>query len=206
MSRSGLAVFNNSGYIYFLNRIKPYSDTNVNFKRAICKWNNYQLYYVEKYCIPRGKKKCNESSLQCSVREFIEETKCFFDKIKIYTEPFILKWSDPPDTEWKYKIYIAVVDQNDIFYINNKNDDISEIISKFAYTCEDKEYIITENIKKYLKITTNSKRINNENVIPKNEKYTKYKKLVSDNLMSYTNHNYEDFFMYLEKKFVDILR
>lgn len=184
MPKCGIIIFNEQKEIYFLFRIRPYS-------RCIVK----PRLYVEKYCIPRGKKKEFENDLQCAAREFIEETGFFFNRITILPNVFTLTWDDPPGHEWKYTILFGVVKSHERILIDLNKTDISRMLSIFN---EDKNFKEYTNLKMLLDPREPKRRkIHSEFVTPMIDSFETFKKIITVNLPLYGRENYTELFILL---------
>lgn len=212
--RSGLAVFNQHGFIYYLFRFKPYYMTKIKTKTNT---KNDDEKYVEKYCLPRGKGKSKESALECSFREFIEECGFFFDKISIFKKSFILSWRDPSTKLWQYEIFFAIVNDNDKFSINLKQfqfdfNDNFKIKLENCFNDELLNYYYFADVKQNIIMTKHAidliqrRRLLHirENVVPKQKKFSDYEKLVKSTLNLYASHNYDSFFQFIINNFSNI--
>lgn len=96
--RAGLFIIDlNTLYTMCLRKKTPYIDSITQ-----------GIDFVEKYSIPRGRCKRNETPFKCAVREYVEETGISLINIKYLPEPpFPLYWEDPIGTKWTYDIFIS---------------------------------------------------------------------------------------------------
>lgn len=166
INRAGLCVVEKSSKrIYVIQRQRPYTK----------QCNPHK--FVEQYSIPRGKQiKSTESLQNCAIREFIEETGHFFKKIEILPQQFILRWINPENTLWEYKIYFAITSfhkSNFYQFSSPHNSSGSNFINKRNWYFEPyKPYIIP---------------------------FDTYRNLVAERLHLYGENNYHRFFVFIEK-------
>lgn len=117
-----------------------YVINNINFKN-ILKSNKIKCNYLEQeWGFPKGRKKIRESDIDCSIREFCEETQLFKDDIQIIKEiyPFQEIFFGTNNILYKHVYYIAkiVKEKSKIFLDNNCIEQIREVrdIKWLSYT------------------------------------------------------------------------
>lgn len=77
-------------------------------------------HFIEQYYIPRGKKIKKETTENCAIREFVEETRFIPKRINLFKNPFKLVWQDC-GVEYEYLIFFGLTNN-----LNNPQNFITE--------------------------------------------------------------------------------
>ncbi|QOD40024.1 bv-e31 [Matsumuraeses phaseoli granulovirus] len=149
---------------------------------------NKHIPFVEKLSIPRGKHDVGEKEYETAVREFIEETGLVFDKVCVYSEPFVLEWQDNTKV-YKYVMYVAFL-IGTLYYLKKKPN---------SYNIKLKEKLTSQCAYEYKVIMLRQKFRTHELVrrieIMNLTKYISY--MENRQLSTYKYSNYENFFNFI---------
>nr|AGS47887.1 putative 25.3 kDa protein [Ectropis obliqua nucleopolyhedrovirus] len=143
--------------------------------------------FLERISIPRGKRDGQDYfDYETAVREFIEETGCFFESANVFHEPFVLQWHDD-GVVYKYAIYVAILQG----VLKNVLRQPNTFCVKLEHTAQTDTY----------KVNIESRRFNNEisrylYIVPLND-YIAY--MNEKQLITYEYSNYLEFFTFVKK-------
>ncbi|UZE89781.1 BV-E31/ADPRase [Parapoynx stagnalis nucleopolyhedrovirus] len=186
---AGLFIITEPDKAVLLNAHNAYRQTSYNNRDT----------FLEKISIPRGHRDCCDSKVyETAMREFIEETGCFFDNAFIYKYPFELKWEDD-GVVYTYLIYVGMVRGN----LNDVNARPNTYTVKLLPGIVDNYYDIILKPRRF-----NCEIIRSLKIVPLN-KYFQY--MTNKQLITYDSSNYLEFFEFVktvkakfdEKKFIN---
>nr|ANS70926.1 ADP-ribose pyrophasphatase [Lymantria dispar multiple nucleopolyhedrovirus] len=165
---------------------------------ANCSGTLQRISFLEKISIPRGKRDGRDIfDYETAVREFIEETGCFFENAYVHRAPFLLHWKDNGVT-YTYSIYVGVTISAALKQMAREPNSFCVKLNRgrAAATTGDNSSSSSSNI---YRINIEKRRYNNEisrrlYILPLDD-YFQY--MNDKQLITYDSSNYLDFFTYV---------